>query len=367
MLALVLWIAAGASVWVPSKAAMAQPRLASVSAQLDTTAYLTGQAIELTLEADGAVDGAADGTNGTRVLWPDFSQAPVEGMELFAVDSAEANGEGRLSKQYVFQQFDTGRFLLPPVPIYLLRGSGASTDTMALATPALSFRVTDVPVDTTEGLRPITGIQDVSFRRTPWFLIGLVALVVVGLLIYAVYRRLSKNAVVEEVPGGRIKPLKPIAEYAMDRLAELEAKKHWQNDRIDAYYVELTDIVREYAELRFGLPVLETPTAEIMPQLVQHPELSSEQVQHLRGILELGDSVKFARFQPLPDQHKRAFSEVEAFIQQTRPVERDAEGDLAPGATSSAASAVTPSTASTASPASNPATKADATEQQQTP
>lgn len=294
--------------------------LAAVSAQLDTSAYLVGQPIRLTLEADGS--------NGTTVVWPDFSQAPVEGLELFAEDSVDASGENRLRKEYVFQQFDTGRFTLPPLPLYMVRGNGATADTLTLATPALRFRVLDVPVDTAEGLRPITGIQEVSFRRTPWFLIGLVALVLVGLGIYALYRRLSKDTAVEEAPSGRIKPLKPIADYAMDRLAELQAKRLWQNDRIDAYYVELTDIVREYAELRFGLPVLESPTAEIMPRLVQHPEVSSAQAQQLRGILELGDAVKFARFQPLPDQHKKAFTDAEGFIQQTRPVERDAEGDV---------------------------------------
>ena len=84
------------------------------------------------------------------------------------------------------------------------------------------------------------------------------------------------------------------------------------------YYVELTDIVREYVEYRYRIPALESTTAEL-PVHLQRTGIPQRETDRLLRILILADTVKFARARPLPDDHSRCMQDARAFLEATRP------------------------------------------------
>jgi uncharacterized protein (DUF58 family) len=288
--------------------AQAPPGPAAVEARLDTTHYRPGQPIRLTVDAR-----SGEG----EPLWPDLTRPPVAGLELWSVDS----GEGR--RTWTFQQFDTGRFMMPALPVRFPRGG----DTLTLATAPLGFAVYDVPLDTAAALQPIAPIREVRYKPVPWLLIGLFALVLTLLGVWGLYRYLTRRVPEPEEPAGRPAPVKPIAEHALDRLRELEQRALWRSEPV-AWWVELSDIAREYAEIRFDEPVLESTTAEALVLLAERG-VTGRKVEPLRRVLELADAVKFARFQPAPDEHERGARDVAAFIEATRPVPAEGAADPA--------------------------------------
>lgn len=276
----------------------------SVSARLDREAYEVGDEIRLTLSVDLI--------QVAEVEWPDLT-APLPGMELIA-DRTDTT-EGQLQRRLSYLQFDSGRYVLPAFPMALLRGQ----DTSRLATAAIPFTVGLVAVDTTAAIRPISDRQDVDYKPIPWLMYGFFAVLFLVLCAFLFYRyywsRRPRRVVVQALPP---EPPKPADVHALDRLSALEARRLWQQDDLKPYYVELSDIVREYVEGRFSEPALESTTEEILLRMQQR-ELNAEQRESLAWMLRLADTVKFAKARPLSDQHQRALADARLFVEQTRP------------------------------------------------
>lgn len=277
----------------------------SVSAKLDRQAYEAGDEIRLTLSVDMV--------QAATVLWPTLD-TPLPGMELLSDQTDSLDGQ--LQRRLSYLQFDTGSYLLPAFPIGLLRGR----DTAALATTEVAFTVGLVPVDTADALRPIIERRDVDYKPIPWMLYGLIGLIVLGIGAYLFYRYYwSRRPKPVREPAARPEPVVPIDEHALQRLRSLEEKRLWQQEQVKPYYSELTDIVREYIERRFGEPALESTSAEILQRLQPHG-LTPESMQALGAMLRLADTVKFAKARPLPDQHQRVLRDAIAFVEANRPL-----------------------------------------------
>lgn len=277
----------------------------SVNARLDREAYEAGDEIRLTLSVDMVQQ--------ATVLWPALN-APLPGMEL--LNDQTDSLDGQLVRRLSYLQFDTGSYLLPSLPIGLLQGK----DTNHLATAELAFSVGLVPVDTADALRPIIERREVDYKPIPWLLYGFLVLLLLSIGGYLFYRFYwsKRPKPVRGLPV-RPEPVVPIDEHALQRLQDLEARRLWQQEQIKPYYSELTDIIREYIEQRFGEPALESTTAEIMQRLQPHG-LSPESMQALGAMLRLADTVKFAKARPLPDQHQRALRDAVSFVEANRPL-----------------------------------------------
>ena len=81
---------------------------------------------------------------------------------------------------------------------------------------------------------------------------------------------------------------------------------------------EMTDIVREYIELRFPVRALEMTTGEIDAALRQ-TEVNSSARDKLNKVLTLADLVKFAKEQPLPLENDLSLNQCMDFVRETKP------------------------------------------------
>jgi hypothetical protein len=108
-------------------------------------------------------------------------------------------------------------------------------------------------------------------------------------------------------------------QVAKERLALLEARHLPQQGKFDAYYVDLSAILRYYIEGRFQLHAPERTTPEFLAETVGQSYFSPEQEVFLSRFLRLCDRVKFARFRPDLEEMARSFDEVALFIEDTIP------------------------------------------------
>jgi len=88
----------------------------------------------------------------------------------------------------------------------------------------------------------------------------------------------------------------------------------------------LTEIVREYIELRYSIRALEMTTEEIYPA-VRALDISSAAGDKLNQVLVLADLVKFAKEQPQPLENEQSLNQSVEFVRETRP--RKEEGTVA--------------------------------------
>jgi hypothetical protein len=118
-------------------------------------------------------------------------------------------------------------------------------------------------------------------------------------------------------------PKRPAHEIALEDLLKLREEKLWQQGNIKEYHTRVTDIVRTYIERRFKINALEFTTNELMSSLAMK-SLNDDLRSKLNFTLTLADMVKFAKGNPLPDEHEQAMSNSIAFIEATKLVAQPA-------------------------------------------
>lgn len=284
----------------------AQP---TVSAALDSSRILIGDQVHLNVYVEHTAE--------ESILGVDYS--PVENIPQLEVlgtspwDTLQSGDAFVLQQRLTLTSFDSGYYQIPPLPVQYLRADGqpATVNTNDLA---LAVDVVFMPGDSTQ-LAPIKPIIEEPVKITdflPHIGIALGVVLIAALIYYYFFRRKE----------GRERPappevIRPAHEVALERLAELRAKKLWQKGEVKTFHSELTYIVREYIERRYQAPALESTTAEIMrsPQI---QALDPDLYDRLLKILQLADLVKFAKAEPPPERHQQAMEEAVYFVEHTK-------------------------------------------------
>lgn len=274
---------------------------ASVTLDADRDKLLVGDQARVTLSAqhDPALSGIA---------WP-FVPDSFGKLEVVAKEQVDTIKNGRfiLYRQVLMVAgFDSGAFGIPPFRLAVTPKSGAP---YTLQTSALQLHVQTVPVDTTQPFKPIKDIMVVESSWLDyiwWIVAGIAALIAIGLLAY--FLRKKKPVVAPPPP-----PSVPLHVQALRALDALEAEGLWQKGEVKNYYVRLTDILRGYIEPRFGVKAMERTTDELTATARKHPELARH-ADRLYRVLATADMAKFARAQPMPDEHVATLQATREFI-----------------------------------------------------
>ena len=147
--------------------------------------------------------------------------------------------------------------------------------------------------------------------------VAIAALILFGLfLLWLLYRRMRTKLQEETHPLSA-------QEIALRRLSDLlESRKH-ESD-VKGFFVELSDIVRWYAERLTGIRAPELTTEEFLHKIAEpthryrsgneHPTRFTGSLDTLVPFLEAADSVKFAKHVPVNDEIMLAFHRAEKFI-----------------------------------------------------
>ncbi len=282
----------------------------TVRASIDTTDMLIGDQLPLNVEVSYPDD--------IRVFWPSWldTLGRMEIVSRTELDSLTGGGNITQMQTLYLTAFDSGAYQIPPLNFYYT--STYSNDTLSKTTNPLDVFVHTVPVDTSQAIKAIKTIQPVpiTFREIfPWILIAVIILAIIGGVIY--WNDLRKK----RKPAILIKkePEIPPHEVALEKLDLLEHKKLWQEGRVKEYYVELTEIIREYLEGRYNIPARESTTEEIIRDL-KRKDITAEQMAQLQDLLQRADLTKFAKSRPGPEENRKSLDVSRNFVQMTREI-----------------------------------------------
>lgn len=256
-----------------------------------------------------------------EVFWTNFageievdSTRSVEILSESDIDTLKGGAELVQTRTYQITAWDTGFFIIPPIAFsYKTAGTEALT---SVNTYPVLLTVNTVTVDTAQGLKGIKDPMDLPFHLSEikaWLIGGgLILLAIIGIVIFFVTRK-PKQVEVVEPPAPKI----PAHVLAAQRLNELKSKGLWEKDQEKAYHSELTDILRQYLEDRFGFYAMESTTEEILDR-AQRLNISGDQRNNLEWIFKLSDLVKFAKVKAYPDEHKESMQRAFEFVERTK-------------------------------------------------
>jgi hypothetical protein len=278
----------------------------NIRSTIDSTQLLIGDQFHLDLWADIPA--------GSAVAWPQFRDTltkTIEVVEATVPDTVrKENGDYTVHQRLTLTSFDTGFMVIPPVA-FVFDGDTANP---LLTDPELVL-VTEFPVDLEQDIMDIKGPMDVPINWRKYLLYGLIALVVIGLLVGG-FLYWKKHRRPKDSPAARPVPTRPAHEIALEKLEELRLKKLWQGDRTKEYYIELSDIVREYIEFRYGIMALEQTTDETVRALKING-VDEQQIAALKGMLQLADLAKFAKYRPMSDENEKSMDVAKSFVEAT--------------------------------------------------
>ena len=105
---------------------------------------------------------------------------------------------------------------------------------------------------------------------------------------------------------------------AMRALQRLKNEARTTKQQIEAFYVEVSQVLRVYLEERFGLHAPERTTEEFLRELEGGEELAKSHRRELERFLSQCDLVKFAAFVPEERDHLTTWDMAAAFVEATR-------------------------------------------------
>lgn len=280
--------------------------------QLQPKEPLIGDTVTLTITVTAEKD--------VELLLPEFGEA----LERFSIvdfaprQSIDDEGRTVAIQTYRLQPPSSGKQTVPPILIEYVdrrpdeREAPDGFDAYELLTERIEFEVQSViPKDAKADLKPPLGElgprQTPPAPRWPWVVVGLILLAAASpfaVRAYLSWRRKARQRSAYEIARARLQRLldspRPTAE------------------QIDAFYVELSGIVRRYLEDRFDLRAPELTTEEFLASVGESPDLSRDHQTLLREFLRQADLVKFAGVQPSDDDIERSIEAAWWFLEETR-------------------------------------------------
>lgn len=285
-----------------------------VAAQLDSTELIIGAQTDLKLSAVTQ--------NDEQVYFPVYGEYIIPDIEIVnrtAVDTTTLkDGSRQLSQTLTITCFRDSLFFIPPLPFTNTNGDTILSDPLTLNV------IQPFVIDTTQNA--ITDIKPVFKAPVYWWgiirwillAIALIALAIGAYFLYQYLKHKFTNNAPQQEPDI---PLRPAEEVALEKLDQLKENKIWQQGRHKEYHTILTDVIREYIARRFSISSQEQTSTQILHDIQPALKNNTQLFGTLKQMLSLADLVKFAKFNPLPEENEQSLLSAYNFVRQTTPNE----------------------------------------------
>ncbi|MDR2691149.1 MAG: hypothetical protein LBB73_02465 [Dysgonamonadaceae bacterium] len=260
---------------------------------------------------------------------PVITDTLMKGVEVLSaskIDTADlGNNRIQLKYHYLITSFDSALYLLPPFKAI------AGVDTAY--SESLALNVSTLPVDTvSKQFYDIKGVVQPKLVWTDYLplIIGIIlGLGFLALIVFIIYRRMNNRTIIPFLK--KEEPYIPPYERAIKGLDAVKARKLWQMGKVKEYHSDITDILRKYIDERFDVPAPEMTSCEILDKLKGYSDADTS-CDNLKQILILADFVKFAKYNPLPDENELSLMNAYLFVNHTKkekvPVEEKEKKEL---------------------------------------
>lgn len=288
------------------------------TAKLDSTMILIGDQVHLRLDVEYPADSKVNFPNPADSL-----AQSVEIVERVPATITDGNNSRKVwSQEYIVTSFDSGMHVIPPFIITVNNnGSVDSIKSNALLLQVFTLPKLDSLMNALKGPIDIKKPYEapIIFKEiAPWLMGILLVAGLIFLIFYALKRR-KTNQPLFFIPQ---KPKEPAHIIALRELDKIKEEQLWQQGNTKLYYSEITDVLREYIMNRFGISAMEQTSEEIIKSFAKDKSLLNEKTfENLKRILFNADLVKFAKYEPLPDENNLALVDSYFFVNNTKVVE----------------------------------------------
>ena len=213
-----------------------------------------------------------------------------------------------LAVEYVISFWELWQMVLPGIPVRIVLPDGSEQQ---LLTDSLFVLVASVLTGQERDIREIKSMVPVRLinPQSVWIRVGAALLLLAAMALIWRTRRMQTRV---QSRTARLRP----AEIALDALRGLGAADY-RSDEADAFYLQLSQVLRQYLESRFVFRALEMTTTEILallPARLDHPDT----ILRIGEVLQQSDLAKFAGLPLSANQWRDDVKRARQIVQSTR-------------------------------------------------
>lgn len=154
-----------------------------------------------------------------------------------------------------------------------------------------------------------------KYLKQFWWALLLLLVIIATLIYFIAFYKKDKKSVFFKV-----KPDEPAHVIALAKLESIRREKIWSRGQIKEYHVQITDVIREYLENRFGIQAIEMTSSEILAITSSTTGISESDQNKLQQILEIADAVKFAKYQSMQNENDLSLKNSFEFVETTKEI-----------------------------------------------
>jgi len=271
----------------------------SVKASVNRNKIMIGEPVELKLEAKIPAGSAAK-------WFPVDSIAHFEFIDKGKIDTTITSDSRTYRQTLLITSFDSGRWALPAFPL-AIDNKEYLTDSLPVSVAYSNFD----PKQDYHDIKEIIEVENTATRYINWVLL---ALAVLSLLAVIYFLRKKAHKPREPVIKKTISKLSPLEE-AVQALEGLRQRGYAEQTGAKTFHTELNDILRRYLYRKTNIATMEKTSGELTLQLNKF-DLPAANFTALAQALKMSDAVKFAKYQPAPDENDLAFETIKKSVQE---------------------------------------------------
>jgi len=271
----------------------------SVKASVNRNKIMIGEPVELKLEAKIPAGSAAK-------WFPVDSIAHFEFIDKGKIDTTITSDSRTYRQTLLITSFDSGRWALPAFPL-TIDNKEYLTDSLPVSVAYSNFD----PKQDYHDIKEIIEVENTATRYINWVLL---ALAVLSLLAVIYFLRKKADKPREPVIKKTISKLSPLEE-AVQALEGLRQRGYAEQTGAKTFHTELNDILRRYLYRKTNIATMEKTSGELTLQLNKF-DLPAANFTALAQALRMSDAVKFAKYQPAPDENDLAFETIKKSVQE---------------------------------------------------
>ena len=221
------------------------------------------------------------------------------------------DGRTKSTSKFVLSTFTTGDYVIPPIPVMFIMPDSSRKVILSQAVPIKVNSLLAAGADSAD-IRPLKAPYEFKRGLRPYYFWGGLILLILASCAILIWLRLRKKK-----GGVEALDLRPAWEIAFERLALLKQQSLDAEGKYKQYYIELTEIAREYLGRIYDINVLDMTTEEFL-LLFKERQLPPGLPEDIGRFLRHADLVKFAKFVPERERAESDFDYVHTMVEQVR-------------------------------------------------
>ena len=268
----------------------------------DKKDILIGEQIKLTIKTP------AGSNNLTKWLVLPDSIPHFEIVETGKPDTTNFKDDSKAIEQtIIFTSFDSGRWVFPPLPVEFAGAAGNGTQ--IVSSDSFYVNVSYSPADSTNELRDIKPIMNVSLIDFFWYYIigGAILLLLIIVLLYRYFKKKKQSA-----PATSSSKLSPFDE-AIAELKNLSQLNLQDAAEVKLFHIKLAGIFKNYLGRKQSKNLFNKTTGDLLI-IIKEINLPAENISELATALRCTDAVKFAKYLPLSNESEDCLQKIKEII-----------------------------------------------------